>query len=135
MNGKKLIRSMQNKHHQYNGEIVTIISFETIEDEYLISLSNGEIIRTFSRTLEATLSEKLKPIPPIENKESTIPAVHTGLSETILGLKDVLVSNIEKVEKDRKYVPQAREISNSVKTIIDLAKIDIEYRKLNGLIK
>lgn len=43
-------------------------------------------------------------------------------------LRDTLLNNIEKVKQDAKYVPQAKEISNSINSIINLAKLEIEMR-------
>lgn len=123
----------EGKTYLYKGELVTISAFNKIEDEYVISLSNGEVFTCFARTLEATLNEKLKPFDggvEIARKEENSAVLAGSLSGSIGQLKDVLMNNIEKVQNDKSYVSQAKEVNNSIKEIINLAKVDIEYRKL-----
>ena len=44
-------------------------------------------------------------------------------------LTDTLKDNIEKVKQNKDYVPQAKEISNSISRLIDLAKIELEFKR------
>lgn len=44
-------------------------------------------------------------------------------------LKNILLNNIRKVQDDSTYLPQAQEVNANVKTIIDLAKTEVEMAK------
>lgn len=49
-------------------------------------------------------------------------------------LQKILMDNITKVQKDKSYIPQAQEINNAVKSMIELAKTEIEALKVNALL-
>jgi hypothetical protein len=44
-------------------------------------------------------------------------------------MRDILLDNIEKIKVDKNFLPQAAEINNQVKTVIELAKTEIELFK------
>jgi hypothetical protein len=62
------------------------------------------------------------PLPQRRVESSIMPG------STMESLRDTLLDNIEKVKKDKDFIPQAQQISNSVNTIIGLAKIEIDLR-------
>ncbi|MCO6499105.1 MAG: hypothetical protein J5I47_01865 [Vicingus serpentipes] len=47
----------------------------------------------------------------------------------VSNVKQILLDNIKKVQENKDYIPQAAEINNNVKSIIDLAKAEIEMVK------
>jgi len=49
-------------------------------------------------------------------------------NDTMTKLRDTLMANIEKVKQDREYIPQAKMISDSINSLIGLAKIEIDLR-------
>lgn len=44
-------------------------------------------------------------------------------------LQEILMDNIKKLKGDKDYIPQAQEINANVRSMIDLAKAEIEYMK------
>lgn len=52
-------------------------------------------------------------------------------TDTITSLKDTLLENIKKVKESKDYIPQAFEINQQVKTLMNLAKTEIELHKMN----
>lgn len=44
-------------------------------------------------------------------------------------LQEILMDNIKKLKSDKEYIPQAQEINANVRSMIDLAKAEIEYMK------
>ena len=46
-------------------------------------------------------------------------------------LRDELCEVIEQVKKDRRYVPQATEITNAAGKIINTLRVEMEYYKLS----
>ena len=51
-------------------------------------------------------------------------------SSGIRDLKTILMDNIKKVQESKEYIPQAQEINNNVKSIIEVAKAEIEVLKI-----
>jgi hypothetical protein len=44
-------------------------------------------------------------------------------------IKNLLLENIKKVNNDPSFIPQAQEINSNIKSIIELAKTEVEYLK------
>jgi len=127
----ELIKDLKAKKWLYKGKPVSVISHQKTHDEYVFCLNDGEVVHCFEQNLEATLLEKFIPLPA-HSKVSNTPVKVGVFSDTLAQLRDVLLDNISKVQKDKDFVPQAREINNSVKEVCNLAKIDIEYIKLSN---
>jgi len=70
-------------------------------------------------------------LPPKDNSPAS-PATHLQSSvipnATMSSLAKTIIENIEKVKKDKDYIPQAKNMSDSVNTLIGLAKIEIDLR-------
>lgn len=65
----------------------------------------------------------------------TKPAAAPGIitqTDTLKLLKDTLLQNIEKVKTDKSYIPQAKSINESVGKLVDLAKVEVDYKKLKA---
>lgn len=127
---KELIKEFESKKWMYKGKPVSILSHQKVEDQYVFSLSNGDVVNCFVQNLKSTLDERFMLLP--SHKEPSRTPIKVGvLSDTLIQLKDVLMDNITKVQESKEYVKQAKEINNSVKEVINLAKLDIEYTKLS----
>jgi hypothetical protein len=124
---KQLIENLKSKKWLYNGKPVAVDSHQKVEDQYVFCLSDGTVVKCFVQNLEATLEEKFIPLP----SHSQTPAKVGALSDTLVQLKDILMDNIKKVQEDKEYITQAKEVNNSIKEVVNLAKLDIEYTKLS----
>ena len=49
--------------------------------------------------------------------------------DTISTLKDVLMDNIKKVQQSPDYIPQATTIANTVNSLVNLAKIEMQLNE------
>ncbi len=76
---------------------------------------------------------------PIETQEESLAHEETGLmivhqarvtTSSINDLKSILMDNIKKVQESKDYIPQAQEINSNVKSIIEVAKAEIEVLKI-----
>jgi hypothetical protein len=47
---------------------------------------------------------------------------------TILQIRDTLMENIRLVKNDAKFIPQAKQISNTAQTLINLAVLDLKIK-------
>lgn len=50
-------------------------------------------------------------------------------------LRQILMGNIEKVQKDKEYLPQAVAVRDNVQSVIDLTKNEIDFMKTVNRIK
>ena len=50
-------------------------------------------------------------------------------------LRQVLMNNIEKVQKDKEYLPQAAAVRDNVQSVIELTKNEIDFMKTVNRIK
>jgi len=73
-----------------------------------------------SKTNEVTIIQQPATMKTVEI--STMP------NTTMKKLADTLLDNIEKVKVDKEYIPQAKMISDTVNSLIGLAKVEIDLR-------
>ena len=60
--------------------------------------------------------------------------VQTVIGNNASALAEILMSNITKVQESEKYIPQAQEIANQVRELVNLAKVEVDmYRVANGI--
>lgn len=71
-------------------------------------------------------------------KEQGMP-FKTIISETAGPLSEILMANIKKVQNDPTFVPQAKEVRDNVRELVNLARVEIdmirEARKVVGVKK
>lgn len=111
------------------------------EREQVIIVTDQRPHKVSYEKLDKYLIDFIGPID--EAPEPTLPAVTgNGLpsrvvqtfvvdSQTITTLKDTLLENITKVKESKDYIPQAFEINQQVKTLLSLAKTEIDLAKIN----
>ncbi len=63
-----------------------------------------------------------------KNNPINSPVASPLANDTMTNLKETLLDNIKKVKADKSYIPQAKEISNTVNTLINLASLEIKMR-------
>lgn len=73
-------------------------------------------------------------LPTIELKNHQMATVNIAGGASMISrvngkLENILMDNIDLVKKDKANIPQAQEINANVKSLIDLAKAEIEYMK------
>lgn len=127
----KKISSMMNRCWHYQGEDYKFLSYEVEEDYVIISLDEEGKDLTIPAydVLEFIHScKEINTETGIVKKKNFVP--NSIANENIMqGLKDTLLDNISKVKENPDYVPQAKVVSNTVQALINLAKLELEYRK------
>lgn len=131
------LQSMMGKHfkNKDNDEVVKFMSMKTEGDQITIA-TDGDWIITSPFDL-SVFFRKYTEVAVTEKGEITIlPSnSHVSISSTVMKddvityLTDTLKDNIKKVQTNKDYVPQAKEISNSISKLIDLAKIELEFKR------
>lgn len=122
---------MMNRCWHYQGEDYKFLSYEVEEDYVIISLDEEGKDLTIPAydVLEFIHScKEINTETGIVKKKNFVP--NSIANENIMqGLKDTLLDNISKVKENPDYVPQAKVVSNTVQALINLAKLELEYRK------
>lgn len=84
-------------------------------------------------TIASSYEPTKKPTPHISEIEpSYTPKMIMGDRSIVQTLKDTLLDSIEKIKRDDSYLPQATAINQTAKTLIDLAKSELEFHKFNS---
>lgn len=136
MNKLEKLNEMMNKSWKDDrDEVVKFFSYTKSGDEITIA-TDKEWIKTnfyelnvlFKKYTEVIVNET--GVSVVKKKDDGFVPVKATImaSDTIKKLQDVLLDNIEKIKADKEYVAQAKEISNSVNSIIGLAKVEIELK-------
>ncbi len=126
---KEKLDMMVGKLYMYEKENHRVLGWNFVGETVTITTDIGSISFLFPDA-DQKLSEFLKvedSLAPISNNfEQYRPAV---LGSVASELKDVLVDNIRKVQADKDFIPQAQAINDQAKSIIDLAKLEVEFIK------
>jgi hypothetical protein len=117
------LRKLVGKIYLHNGSQIKIENYTENKGNVTIVTDKGFIDKT-----NAEIPDFIESLQPIEGAMSVIPQmkIDTG---TIGSLKDILMENISKVKADASYIPQSEEINKNVKSIIDLAKTELDMIK------
>lgn len=134
MNALDRLKDMVNKPFLYKNEEVVILNYcegtGDDGDEVEIYLNNGQTLVFNYINLPAKL-EKFKPVSAqvivLANKR--LDSVSTVNPTIIQQLRDTVMQQIEAVKKDPSAVSQAKQVIQGVNTLVNLAKIELEYRK------
>lgn len=118
------VSGMVGKEFLYKTNNIKVLSFK-LDEQKLTIVTEEEWIEVDRFKALAELKEFL----PAEPGQQ-LAIVKPSIDGTVVGqLRDELMENIRKVRKDPNYIPQAAEINSNVKTIVDLAKAEIEMVK------
>lgn len=137
MNNKflKTLEDMRGKTFQYANNIHYIVDIQIDEAKEKCSIKTN--LSSFDRPFEA-MDEFLKYWQPFSNittlqttadhdsQLSTFIQQEDNLSSKLI---DILNDNIEKVQKDKEYIPQAQAINNNINSIVNIAKMRFDFMK------
>ncbi len=130
------LQSMMGKHfkNSNNDEVVKLLSFKQNGDQILIATDKDWITTSpfdlnlfFKQYQEVEVTEKGE-VTIIPASEQSIIRSVVIKGNVLSELRDILLDNVKKVQENKDYVPQAKEISNSIGQIINLAKVEIDLR-------
>lgn len=129
LKGIDILERMPGKKYIYKQVEHQILKYE-FDGKLLLITTDKEILQLPS----VDFSFHLKEFLPIEEQLlpvnfNAVPVLNVASKEVMIELKDVLLDNIKKVQENKDYIPQAQEINNQVKSMIDLAKTEIEFIK------
>jgi len=133
----------------YRDQIAVIRSFENKRGVYEIVVELDHTPTIFKKQNEEQIDlwlENFKPAsiaseeyvelkvnPPFEKAAlpakytpRTEPAIYTENKEALISLSKALLEDIDKVRKDPTYVAQAKQICNSVNTIVSITKLQLQ---------
>ena len=75
---------------------------------------------------EMTINDNILPAKIPDSKFNKVNEILEKNNEAFQSLADVLMDDIKKVRADPSYVSQAKQVSNSAQTIINLVKLQLE---------
>lgn len=123
-------------HHQH-GE-VKFNAWKAHGENVIIETSAGTVKTSFY-DLTMTLQE-YKPLPGEEETIETSVAISNRMQpvnsisssvmpgNVVADLRDTLLDNIKRVQADSSYIPQAVQISKTVDSLINLARLELDYK-------
>lgn len=119
------LEKMVNKSFMYNATAMKVLSFKVFSEEVTIITDKGW--KTFPITKINAEIEKFLPIEP----ETLMPVVHTTFNnQDNESLKNLLMDNIKKIKENPEYLKQAKGINDQAKTVLAIARIELEAIKL-----
>lgn len=130
----KQLESMKGSAYIYRGELVELLSYADHVgeegDEVEIYLNNGKTIECKLQDL----GDKLKQFKSAEGAVRIMASRKmdsvSSVAPNVMGeLRDTILDSIRTLKQDPGTVNQAKQIFQGVNTMINLAKVELEYRK------
>ena len=121
---KEKLEKMLGKTFMHNGRYYTVLSWQVKDEKLTVATDNGWLEFELSQADKA-LAEFL----PVHANNRQMAIVVMPKNGELQNLKNVILDNIQKVQKDKDYVKQADSINKSISTLINMAKLEISYIK------
>lgn len=120
------LEAIKGKTFMYNTRQMKILDYKVNGEKVQIVTDNGWQEPSYDK-IDAFLDNLL---PVQEGTGLMIIQQAQVTSSSINELKGILMDNIKKVQESKDYIPQAQEINSNVKSIIEVAKAEIEVLKI-----
>lgn len=122
------LKSMVNKKWLYNTRELKLLSFKIDEDEVQL-VTDKEWLAVAITKINAKLEEFL-PVEEEEQKPDMSIAFFNGNGHQ--SLRDLVQENITNIKGSGTYIPTARALNEQIKLMIEMAKLEIMYKKINS---
>lgn len=120
------LESMISKSYMYNATEHRIMAFKIFPDQVMIVTDKAW--KNIPLTKINAELENFLPIEPEKGKNDAI--VLSSINENQKSLSKTVMENIEKIKADASYIPQAKAVNDQIKTMIAMAKVEIDLMKL-----
>ncbi|MFC6998041.1 hypothetical protein [Rufibacter roseus] len=123
MKGLEKIAQMVGKSYMYCKEVYAIKGFIPEERGVRIKTDHKDIF-----LLEDDLPSRLQLFLPTDETRAEIQVMPQ--TNALGQIRGVLMETLEKVQKDKDYVPQASQINKTATALTNLMKTELEFLKL-----
>ena len=124
---QKLI-DLIDKEFEYRGKNITIIKVKYVGTSFVV-FTNRQTMNFFENEVDTFINElqevKIKQIKKFTPMEITTKEEVKGIAVTS-NIKQTLLDTLEKVKRDKDYIPQANAICNVVSQMINVMKVEIQ---------
>lgn len=120
------LRRMVGKSYAYKTKIVKILAVQRTETQIILA-TDGEWITI----LHKDAMQELKKFAPVEITE--VPTTQVSViarNETLENIKATVLETMTRLKTDANYIPQAEALNNSIRTFIDLGKLELQAAQL-----
>ena len=132
LNQKMLNRlvSIKGRSFMYRADTIHVVDYRPEGGKVTIVTDKKWFDFSYEK-IEGFLNELLPVEQDAENERGMLMVRQAKTTTSSINeLRTVLMNSIEQVQKSKDYIPQAQEINSNVKSIIDIAKTEIEVLKI-----
>lgn len=127
-----VLEKMIGKQFSYNGNAHRFFRFKCDETEFFITTDKSDL-NVDNEDAEKFFANCL-PIAEDFHLPTTVKA-QTAVQQNSSKLSGIIFDNIEKLNKDAGFIPQAQAINEQLKSMVDLGKAEIEMMKLQVMLR
>lgn len=117
------LKKMVNKSWMHNAVIHKLLSFSISESAVILVTD-----KKWFHIPPVKINSELESFLPVDDEKPQEVTVFQQTNRD--SLKDVLLSNIKNLQNSPTFLSQAREINSQVKTLLQMAKLEIDVIKL-----
>lgn len=122
------LQSMLNKVWMHNTFNYKLLSFKITPIEITL-VTDKKWMTVPIEKINKTLSE-FSPVQDLTDKPEL--SLMLFKSNGKQSMQDLVHENIQKIKEDPSYIPKAKALNEQIKTMIEMAKLEIELTKLKG---
>jgi len=123
---EKKLQGLLNKPWKYGMRVVVITGYDVSEERQRVFIHTNEKENHFDRPFDS-IGDFVKQLVPAEKKETQSDIMVMSATNVSTQLKGILLDNIQKVQENKEYIPQATTICNNVNSLINLTKLELSY--------
>ncbi len=123
------LKEMQNKVFMHKTNNHRILNFR-INCEKVTIVTDKTWIDLDIDTAEKALQDEFLPVEAELADKSVLDGAVMSFNGNGNNVFGMIQENIEKIQKDKNYIPQATAINDSVNTMVNVAKLEIQMRKI-----
>jgi len=116
------LNSLINKNISLDGKSGRLIRWAMGDKTLKLTLDTMDIIILAEDANDSTDRIQTIEVPGLAHS-APVSLIHRSGSK----IEELLMDNISKIQRDKEYLPQAREVNANIKSLIELAKTEIEY--------
>ena len=138
----KKINDLMGKPFKHNGETYRLQNYKEVDgvhhlvtDKQWFEFPGEQELKDFLIMCDPVPETDLVPQAEVSDLTPTdrngLSKPNSGSSDVMAYLKGLLIEDIDRVREDKDYVEQAKTVSNNVKRLIDVAKLEISIQDRN----
>jgi len=120
------LKKMVGKSFTYKTKIVKILAVQQTETEIILATDGDWVTLSLKDAVQEL--QKFAPVEIAEVQTTQVSVI--ARNDTLENIKATVLDTMTRLKTDPNYIPQAEALNNSIRTFIDLGKLELQAAQL-----